>query len=182
MSREEPRREISLGTALSHVTDLLGDVRFLTLCTRGSSGPWACTLAFAFDDDLDLFTISRKTTRHVRELQDDPRVAASLYDVDTTEDGHRRVRGLQLEGEGELAAGTDLLAGLKTIALRFARAEELRAQRLEARGSRVCRLIPERIVYLERGTERRRFELSRRGENWAVDALPLLASPTRIDG
>jgi len=83
----------------------------LTLATQGPDGPWAATVFFAHDTALDLYFISSRATRHIRDLLANPEVAAT---VTTDLDDWESIRGLQIAARaepiapGERDAVTDL--------------------------------------------------------------------------
>lgn len=76
----------------------------LTLATHGSDGPWAATLFYAHDAALNLYFISSRTTRHVRDLLANPGVAAT---VSTDLDDWQRIRGLQIAAHAEPIAADE---------------------------------------------------------------------------
>lgn len=70
----------------------------LTLATHGPDGPWAATVFFARDAALNLYFISSRTTRHVRDLLANPAVAAT---VNADLDDWEKIRGLQIAARAE---------------------------------------------------------------------------------
>jgi len=67
----------------------------LTLATHGASGPWAATLFFVHDPQLNLYFISGRNSRHVRDSLTTGRVAATI-NADHKE--WTAIRGLQISG------------------------------------------------------------------------------------
>ncbi len=83
----------------------------LTLATQGPEGPWAATVFYAHDAQLNLYFVSSRTTRHVRDLLSSPNVAATVSaDVDNWES----IRGLQIAAQCRQVAAErrDDVAGL----------------------------------------------------------------------
>ncbi len=90
----------------------------LTLATSNASGePWAATVFYASDPELNLYFVSDQRTRHGQDLAAQPRLAAAINpDCGTWNE----VRGLQLAGQVEVLGGTARLAGLKHYLAKFA--------------------------------------------------------------
>lgn len=90
----------------------------LTLATEGSGeGPWAAAVFFASDEALRIYFVSDGRTRHGRDLAVRPRAFAAINaDVSGWDD----VRGLQLEGETAILAGSEREAALDCYLAKFA--------------------------------------------------------------
>ncbi len=112
----------------------------LTLATCTGGKPWAASLFFASDADLNLYFVSDCRTRHARDL-------AAGSDAVVTVNADRGqwtdVKGLQIEGQVEVLEGAARLRGLKHFLAKFAdvralfempkdQDEETIAQRLKA--------------------------------------------------
>lgn len=67
----------------------------LTLATHGDSGPWAATLFFAHDQQLNLYFVSSNNSRHVRDSLSADKVAAT---VNADHKEWTSIRGLQISG------------------------------------------------------------------------------------
>ena len=80
---------------LAEVRAFLGEHNTLSLATSKSDQPWAASLFFVSDDDLNLYFVSDGGTRHAQELSDNPRVAATV-NVDCRD--WTAIRGIQIEG------------------------------------------------------------------------------------
>jgi uncharacterized protein YhbP (UPF0306 family) len=127
----------------------------LTLATAGIHGPWAATVFYASDKDLNLYFVSDHRTRHGRDLEGNPRVAGAVNpDCKRWAD----VRGLQLEGAVTVLSGTARLAGLRYYLAKFAdvsalfekprdKNEETIAARLKA--ANLYRLQPDMIRLID---------------------------------
>ncbi|MGQ9501932.1 MAG: pyridoxamine 5'-phosphate oxidase family protein [Anaerolineae bacterium] len=77
----------------------------LTLATRGSQGePQAADLYYVLLDGLQMGFISSTSSRHIANIQRDPRVACTVHAV-----AHqwRDIRGVQIEGTCALLSGWD---------------------------------------------------------------------------
>lgn len=77
------------------IEEILRDSREMVLATVSARGPWAATLVFGHDQNLNLYWISFDNTRHTHELEKNPQVAATINKQPT---GGGQDRGLQIEG------------------------------------------------------------------------------------
>lgn len=151
------------GTAGSTPTDpelrqmalsLLSQVRVMTLATAGPSGPWASTLAFAFDDAFKLYFVSKARSRHVHEIAGNDRVSVALHEEQPGRYDPQRVRGVQIQGRAAVLAGAELERGLGCYIARFPEAEPYLKQRVCSAGT--ARIVCIRPTLL-RLTDRARF-------------------------
>lgn len=85
----------------------------LSLATQGSDGPWAASLYYARDGDRLIF-VSDPQTRHGRNIEREPRVAATVHDE---ERDWRRIRGLQLAGLARRLASDEETAAARAVYL-----------------------------------------------------------------
>lgn len=78
-----------------HIKEYLVAHNTVTLASCSTNGPWAAAVFFVSDANLTLYFKSDPKTRHMRDILDDPRVAATVQD-----DGQawQSIRGLQLLG------------------------------------------------------------------------------------
>lgn len=76
------------------VADYLAHHRVMTLATCGADGPWAAAVFYA-NAGASLYFISSPSSRHGRNLAQDPRCAATVQEdySDWT-----RIKGIQMEG------------------------------------------------------------------------------------
>ena len=88
----------------------------VTLATTGEDGPWAATVFFASDADLNLYFVSDHRTRHGRHLAASPEAAAAI-NPDCSAWGE--VRGLQLTGRVQVLNGLARVAGLRHYLAKF---------------------------------------------------------------
>ena len=89
--------------ARGHIKDLY----VMQLATSCDNQPWACTVTFFADDDLNLYWMSVPDCRHSEEIAGNPRVAAA-FAVHTD----MPLIGVQIEGDAEqleLAGHEELL-------------------------------------------------------------------------
>lgn len=77
-----------------HALEFLRRHSCMSLATHGCDGPWAATV-FYVNEGFAFYFLSRGNTRHVRNIEADRRVAATVSDHAAS---WREVRGIQLEG------------------------------------------------------------------------------------
>ncbi len=93
---------------------LLEENRVMTLATTSAAGPWAAPVLYACLPGPQLVFMSRPTTRHVRDLLQDPRAAAAIYPAQT-----RPLQGIQLEGTVAALVGREAARALRAYLTRF---------------------------------------------------------------
>lgn len=70
---------------------------YCCLATVDPKGVWSNPVYFAYDKQYNLYFISMPHSRHMKNIQNDNRVAISMYS--TSQDTHGDVIGIQLEGK-----------------------------------------------------------------------------------
>ncbi len=86
----------------------------MTLATYSAEGPWAAPVLYACLPGPLLVFMSRRTTRHVRDLLLDSRAAAAIYPAQT-----RPLRGIQMEGTVRPLVGREAVRALRAYLARF---------------------------------------------------------------
>jgi uncharacterized protein YhbP (UPF0306 family) len=81
------------------IEDYLQNAILLQVATCENNQPWACTVHFAFDSDLNLYWMSLPTRRHSLEIQHNNKVAGVVVQPHKISD---KARGIQLEGVAEM--------------------------------------------------------------------------------
>jgi uncharacterized protein YhbP (UPF0306 family) len=71
----------------------------MSLGTSRDNKPWVCEVHFAYDDDLNIYFVSSKDTRHALEITDNSRVAGNIVTQHANGD---KVRGIYFEGTAEV--------------------------------------------------------------------------------
>lgn len=84
--------------------EYLPSVIHMSLATSAHNTPWICELHYAFDDNLNLYFLSRSTARHSLDIHDNPLVAGNIIEQ---HDGNIKVRGVYFEGTAELLTNVD---------------------------------------------------------------------------
>ncbi len=112
----------------------------ISLATCHDGLPWAASVFFASDKDLNLYFVSDHRTRHARDIGDGGDVVATV-NVDCAK--WSSVKGLQIAGVAETVDGMQRMNALRLYLLKFADVkvlfeapksedEETIAQRLKA--------------------------------------------------
>ncbi len=102
---------------------LLRECSTVTLATSGPEGLWAADVFFAPRGLSELFFVSSPMSRHGRNLQTSPAVAATVH-PDVGNDW-RSIRGLQIAGEAAAVEDSALLAAQRAYFGKFPFAEAL---------------------------------------------------------
>ncbi|OGZ30295.1 MAG: hypothetical protein A2931_02010 [Candidatus Niyogibacteria bacterium RIFCSPLOWO2_01_FULL_45_48] len=80
----------------SEVLKYLAENKLMSLATSSKNGgPWASTLFFAFDKNLNILFFSRPDTRHCKNILKNPRVALT---INQNWGGLGSIKGLQISG------------------------------------------------------------------------------------
>lgn len=97
------------------IADYLAGHHVMTLATQGADGPWAAAVFYASDGDRLLF-VSPPTSRHCRNLAQDPRCSATIHE---NYDDWRQIKGIQLEGYVTEPQGEEQSHARRLYAQRF---------------------------------------------------------------
>jgi len=139
----------------SMIRQMLEPHNTITLATCRDGKPWAASLFFASDSDLNLFFVSDYRTHHARDIGDGADVVATI-NVDCSE--WSGVKGLQVAGFAETVDGLGRMNALRYYLQKFSdvkalfespqgRDEETIAQRLKA--ANMYRLKPRWIRLID---------------------------------
>lgn len=90
----------------SLITEYLHEAKLMQIATAKENQPWACTVYFGFDNDLNLYWVSKPTRRHSEEITTNEKVAGAIVLPHTPGD---KVRGVQFQGEAEKLTKTPTL-------------------------------------------------------------------------
>ncbi len=123
----------------------------MAVATCVNHTPWAATVAFAYDGELNLYFISSATARHIQMIAQNPKVAVAMHEHQSPRYDMTKVKGLQLEGTAEILAGRKAIRGLEVFVRRFPKAQVLSIEKLFAiYNARIIRIRPERIFFLDK--------------------------------
>ncbi|MBI4193423.1 MAG: pyridoxamine 5'-phosphate oxidase family protein [Candidatus Colwellbacteria bacterium] len=95
--------------------------RLMVVATVADSTPWAATVFFAYDQNLNLYFYSREDTRHCREIARNPRVAVAVSHAQHAQNNF--VRGVQMTGEARKVSAEGYAAAYARYRERFAWAD-----------------------------------------------------------
>lgn len=103
------------------IQDFLEKARIMQVATSRDNQPWACTVHFAYDEDMHLYWISTPERRHSKDLETNDKVAGTV--VLPLVPGEP-VRGIQFQGIAKRLEAEELKRGLTVIAARSGMKEE----------------------------------------------------------
>lgn len=99
----------------------------LSLGTATTDGkPWVCEVHFAYDDNLNLYFVSKKATRHCAEIATNPFVAGNIVKQHPLEESPH---GVYFEGKAEVIEPTG--AQLELYCARLGRDKDELAEQLK---------------------------------------------------
>lgn len=84
------------------IRDYLPGVVHMSLATCMDNKPWVCELHLVYDEDLNLYFLSKPSRRHSQEIAQNPNVAGNIVVQHGLTD---RPRGVYFEGTAEILAG-----------------------------------------------------------------------------
>ncbi len=116
--------------------EYLEKARMMQVATAKDGQPWVCTVYFVYDENLNLYWISKTTRRHSEELQINPKVAGVIVLPHTPGDD---VRGIQFQGIAkELPTKELALTGVEIYAKRYSMEPERAEKILSGSDGHVC--------------------------------------------
>lgn len=86
------------------ITEYLKKAKMMQIATAVGNQPWACTVYFAYDEDLNLYWISKPSRRHSEEIRNNEKVAGTIVLPHTP---GNKVRGIQFQGVGKELRNVD---------------------------------------------------------------------------
>ena len=85
----------------SNLIKILESTSYLALATLDREvGVWANTLNFAYDKELNMYFVSKTSSRHCQNILKDSKISAAIYS--TEQQHHEYVKGIQLIGEAAI--------------------------------------------------------------------------------
>lgn len=124
----------------------LAEHQVMTLATVGNSGPWAAAVFYA-NQGFDLYFLSADQTRHVQDLTNNPRAAATIHE------DYRdwpTIKGIQMEGSVRKLSGTDRREAISLYQSKFPFIISVGAQ-IQSALKRVSwfRFVPDRLYFID---------------------------------
>lgn len=98
------------------IKDYLQEARLMQVATAKENQPWACTVYFAFDENLNLYWISLPSTRHSQEIMANEKVAGTIVLPHVP---GQKPRGIQFEGTAQQAQGDAMQKTMDIYATRM---------------------------------------------------------------
>jgi len=121
----------------------------MTLASFGDEGSWAAAMFYA-NDGFGIYFLSSPTTRHCRNLANDPRVSAAVHE-DYAD--WREIKGVQMEGMASVLAGEEEEKARRIYGEKFpivGKLEHAPASIIQALTKvRWYKLIPERLYFID---------------------------------
>lgn len=117
------------------IRDYLPQVIHLSLATCKDGKPWVCEVHFAYDADLNLYFMSKITTRHCREISNNKYVSGNIVVQHGIND---KPRGVYFEGTAEVLE--DLIHADSAYKVYLNRFPERRAKLPDVTGQEQFRL------------------------------------------
>jgi len=132
------------------ILDYLAINKRMSLSTCKDNVPWAATVMYAYDNDLNIYFLSKISTRKVQNVLANSKVAATINEVTG---GIGKVRGIQLEGECQMVGRFE---GARIYALFLKKYFWLKdyipsAKQMfsKAISDRLFKITPKKIYYLD---------------------------------
>ena len=123
-----------------HILRYLENNRLMALATSKNDIPWVATVFFAYDQDLNIYFISRPETRKTQHLQVNPNVSVV---VNHHQPKSGLVKGVQLEGTAQVLDKNKEIKELEIFKKRHNWADEY------LHNHELYKIIPKKIYYLD---------------------------------
>lgn len=81
-----------------YLKECLESTQYCCIATVDPKGVWANPVYFAYDEKFNLYFISQMKSRHMQNLNKDPRISVSIYKTEQKGD----VAGTYIEGQVEI--------------------------------------------------------------------------------
>lgn len=99
------------------VTGYLEEAKLMQIATAKNNKPWVATVWFAYDSELNLYFISRRSRRHSIEINDNPNIAGAIAKPHDTLGV--KTRGIQFEGKASEVPVLELPKAFRIFTKRF---------------------------------------------------------------
>lgn len=137
------------------IEDYLKEREIMQLATVKDGNPWICTVNYTLDENLNLYWMSMRSTRHSQELKKDSRTAVAILVDDKDK------KCIHLEGSSFEVSSDDLEHANKLYANRYGnkpkRLEEAKSGDANLRTYYIFK--PNKIVFFEEDSDNPRQEL-----------------------
>ena len=133
------------------VSNYLREAKLMQIATVKDNKPWVATVWYAFDDDLNLYFISRKTRRHSVELGKNSAIAGAIVKQHKTLGV--KTRGIQFEGNATEVSILELPKSFNLFVKRFPKAKKfmisVRAIIKNITDHHIYKIVPSSIVLFD---------------------------------
>lgn len=130
------------------IRDYLPDIFHLSLATSANNKPWICELHFVYDDNLNLYFLSKPNRRHSKEIAANPNVAGNIV---KQHNATQVPRGVYFEGKAMMLADVnkDSLA-YNLYVQRFSIGPEMLSEIIDQpEGHKLYKIAPELFVLFD---------------------------------
>ena len=134
-------KKISQKEKVVHVLAHLKRNRLMTLGTSTGNKPWAATVFFAYDKNLEILFYSREDTRHCMQIRKNPHVSVVVNHDWQGKNGH--IRGLQITGRAAAVPQKKHAHYYAIYRSRFPWADKFTSDH------RLYRIIPREVWYID---------------------------------
>jgi uncharacterized protein YhbP (UPF0306 family) len=86
------------------IREYLPGIFHMSLATSSDNKPWICEVHFAYDDQLNLYFLSKPSRRHSQEIAKNPNVAGNIVKQHRSDE---KPRGVYFEGIAKLMENID---------------------------------------------------------------------------
>jgi uncharacterized protein YhbP (UPF0306 family) len=86
------------------IREYLPNIIHMSLATSANNKPWVCEVHFAYDDELNLYFMSKPSRRHSKEIAANPNVAGNIVKQHSSGE---KPRGVYFEGTAEQMEDVD---------------------------------------------------------------------------
>ena len=84
---------------------------YCTLATHEKGNPWVAPVAFAYDNNFNIYFVSSQSSRHMKDISRNNKVAVAIYT--TVQKVTSPKIGVQLEGKVRQVKGLEILKAYK---------------------------------------------------------------------
>lgn len=86
--------------------------RYMDVATCKDDFPWVSAAYYAVDSELNFYFVSLKTSRHGEYIQENSKVALSIYD---STNSPAEADGIQIEGKAKIVEDENLESSVRTL-------------------------------------------------------------------
>ena len=141
---------ISKDKLKNFIDDYLSMNKRMSLATSKENVPWAATVMYTYDDDLNIYFLSEVGTRKVKNLLENPKVAATINEITG---GIGKVRGIQLEGECQMVSRLEAARGYALFLKKYFWLKDFIPSPKQmfsgAIKNRLFKITPKKVYYLD---------------------------------